>query len=72
MSDQLAALTVSGRVLCDVLLGANRGNIQLVLCLDEAHLRVDPLIIKGVHCGIHTALTSIGSHHGGIDFDVVV
>ena len=38
MSDQLAALTILGRVLCDVVLGAGRGNAQLALHLDEARL----------------------------------
>lgn len=32
---------------------------------------MDPLIIEGVHCGIHTTLTLVDSHHGGIDFDDV-
>ena len=67
----LAALTTSGRVLCDIELGAGRGNAQLVLRLDEARLQVDPLISEGIHCDIHAALTLVGSHYGGINFDAV-
>jgi hypothetical protein len=32
---------------------------------------VDSLVSEGVCCGAHAALTSVGSHYGGIDFDVV-
>ena len=38
MDDQLAALTASGWALCDVVLGAGRGNAQPALRLDEALL----------------------------------
>ena len=62
MGDQLAALTDLGQALCDVVLGAS---------LDEAHLQVDPLIAKGVHCGLHATLTLVSSHYGGVNFDAV-
>ena len=39
--------------------------------LDEAHLHVDSLISKGVRRGALATLTSVGSHYGGVDFDVV-
>ena len=42
-----------------------------MLHLDEARLQVDPMISEGIHCDVHTALTSVGSHYGGIDFDAV-
>lgn len=32
---------------------------------------MDSLISKGVQCGTHAALMSVGSHYGGINFDVV-
>jgi len=32
---------------------------------------VDPLIFEGVRCGVHAALTSVGSHYGGVDFDPI-
>ena len=32
---------------------------------------MDSLISKGVHYGAHVALTSVGSHYGGINFDAV-
>ena len=35
---QLVVLTISGRALCDVMLGASWGNAQLALCLDDARL----------------------------------
>ena len=44
MDNQLATLTVSGRALYEVVLGAGRGSARLPLCLDEAHLHVDSLI----------------------------
>ena len=50
---------------------AGRGNTQLVLCLDESCLQVDPLISEGIRCDVHTTLTSVDLHYGGIDFDVV-
>ena len=31
---------------------------------------MDSLISEGVHQGAHAALTSVGSHYGGVDFDV--
>ena len=71
MSDQLAMLTISGRVLCDVVLDAGRGNTQLALCLDEACLYVHSLISKGVHRGTHIALMSVNSHYSGVNFEVV-
>ena len=71
MDNQLSALTASGWALCDVMLGVGRGNARLLLCLDKARLQVDSLIFKLVHCGTHVALTSVGSHYGGIDFDAV-
>ena len=42
-----------------------------MLRLDEARLQVDPLISEGIHCDIHAALTLVGSHYGGINFDAV-
>ena len=71
MDTLLVALTSSGRALCDVVLGAGRGNAQLVPHLDEAHHHMDSLISKGVRCGAHAALTSVGSHFGNIDFDAI-
>ena len=71
MGDRLAALIASGRALCDIMHGTNRGNTQLVPCLDEARFQVDSLISEGVRCGTLIALTSISSHCGGIDFDAI-
>ena len=71
MGSQLGALTTSGWVLYDIMLGAGRGSAQLASRLDEAHLQVDSLISKGVHRGAHAALTSVGSDHGGVNFDAV-
>ena len=71
MDNQLVALTTSGQALCDVMHSAGRGNTQLVLCLDESCLQVDPPISKGIRCDVHTTLTSVDSHYGGIDFDAV-
>lgn len=42
-----------------------------MLLLNEARLQVDPLISKGVHCGAHVALTLVGLHYDGVDFDAV-
>ena len=53
------------------MLGIGQGDAQLALRLNEAHLLVDPLIAEGIHYGKHAALTSVGSHYGGIDFDAV-
>ena len=53
------------------MLSADRGSAQLSLHLDEAHLHVDSLISKGFHRGTLAALTSVGSHYNGVDFDVV-
>ena len=71
LDNQLAALTTSRQALYDIVLGADRGNAKLVLHLDEARLQVDPLISKGIRYSVHAALTLVGSHYGGIDFDVV-
>ena len=71
MDNQLAALSTSGQALYDVVLGADRRNAQLVLRLDEARLQVDPLIFERIHGGIRAALTSVGLHYNGIDFDAV-
>ena len=30
---------------------------------------MDPLSFDGIRCDVHAALTSVGSHYGGIDFD---
>ena len=68
MDNQLAALTASGRALCDVVLGVGRGNAQLVLHLDKVRLQVGPLISEGIHYGVLAALTSVGSHYDGVDF----
>lgn len=68
---ELAALTSSGRVMCDVMLCADRGSTQLALRLDEAHHRVDLLISVGVRSGVLAALTSVGSHYDGVDYDAV-
>ena len=38
LDNQLAALTTSRQALYDIVLGADRGNAQLVLRLDEARL----------------------------------
>ena len=53
------------------MLGAGRGSAQLSLCLDEAHLHVDSLIYEGVHRGAHAALVSVGSHYGGVHFEII-
>ena len=71
MDNLLAVLTSSGWALYDIMLCADRGNAQLVPCLNEAHLHVDSLISKEVCCGAHTALTSVGSHYSGSDFHAV-
>ena len=68
---ELMVLTSSGQALCDVMLGVGRGSAQLAPRLDEARLQVDSLISKGVHRDALAALTSVGSHYGGVDFDVV-
>jgi hypothetical protein len=69
MDNQLAALTTSGRVLCNIVLGASRGSAQLAPCLDEARLQVDSLISEGVRRGAHATLMLVGSHNGGVNFD---
>jgi len=43
----------------------------LALRLDEARLQVGPLISEGIHYGVLAALTSVGSHYDGIDFEAV-
>jgi hypothetical protein len=47
------------------------GNALLVPCLDEARLHMDSLISEGDRHGAHATLMLVGSHYGGIDFDVV-
>ena len=42
-----------------------------MLCLDEACLQVDPLISNRIHYDVHVALTSVGLHYNGVNFDVV-
>ena len=32
---------------------------------------MDTLVSERIHCGVHTALTSVGLHYGGIDFDTI-
>ena len=32
---------------------------------------MDPLSFDGIRCDVHTTLTSVDSHYGGIDFDAV-
>ena len=71
MDNQLAALTASRRALCEVVLSTSQGSAQLSLRLDEARLHVDSLISEGVLHGAHAALTSVGSHYSGVDFEVV-
>lgn len=71
MDNQLAALTASGRAPCDVVLGTGRWSAQLAPRLDKACLQVDSLISKWVHRGAHVALTSVGSHYGGVDFNAI-
>ena len=70
MDDRLTALTTSERALCDVVLGTNRGNTQLVSHLDEGRFQVDSLF-EGVRCGTLATLTSVGSHYGGVNFDAI-
>ena len=53
------------------MLGVGRGNAQLVLHLDKVRLQVGPLISEGIHYGVLAALTSVGSHYDGIDFEAV-
>lgn len=69
MAADLAALTIPAQAVCDVMLGAGRADSQLALCLDEARHRC--LISEGIHSGVLAALTSIGSHYNGVDFDAV-
>jgi hypothetical protein len=54
-------LTASAWALCNTMLGVDRGNAQLALCLDEARLQVCPLSSEGIHYGVHAALMSVGS-----------
>ena len=68
MIAQLMTMTTFVQALYDIMLGIDRGNTQLTLCLDEAHLQVPPLISKGIHYGVLAALTSVGSHYDGVDF----
>jgi hypothetical protein len=69
---ELVALTTSKRAMCDVMLGIDGADTQLVLHIDEARLRADLLLIsEGICSGVHTALTSIFSHYGGIDYDAL-
>ena len=53
------------------MLGVGRGNAQLVLHLDKVRLQVGPLISEGIHYGVLAALTSVGSHYDGVDFEAV-
>jgi hypothetical protein len=53
------------------MLGAGQGSAQLAHHLDEAHFQVDSLIFEGFCYGAHTALTLVGSHCGGVDFNTV-
>ena len=71
MDNQLAVLTASRWILCDVVLGTGQGSAQLASHLDEARLQVDSLISEGVRQGAHTALMSVGLHYGGVDFEAV-
>jgi len=68
---QLVTLTASAQALCNTMLGIGRGNAHLALRLDEARLQVGPLISEGIHYGVLAALTSVGSHYDGIDFEAV-
>ena len=68
---ELMALTNSGQAMCDVMLGASQGSTQLALCLDEAHKQVDPLVSAGVGSSVLAALTSVGSHYEGVDYDAM-
>ena len=70
MDNQLAALTASRRALCEVVLSTGQGSAQLSLRLDEARLHVDSLIFEGLHRGALPALTSVGLHYNGVDFEV--
>ena len=62
IDNQIATLTAFGRALCEVVLGAGRRS---------ARLHVDSLISEGFHHGALAALTSVGSHYNGVDFEVV-
>ena len=42
-----------------------------MLHLDKAHFDVDPLISKGIHYGVLTALTLVGSHYDSVDFEAI-
>lgn len=39
--------------------------------LNEVWLRVDPLVSEGVFFGALAALSSVGAHYNGINFEVV-
>ena len=53
------------------MLGTGWGSVQLSLRLDEAHLHEDSLISKGARRGAHVALVLVGSHYGGVDFEII-
>ena len=53
------------------MLGTDQGSAQLPLHLNEAHLHVDSLISKGFCHGALAALTLVGSHYNGVDFEDV-
>ena len=42
-----------------------------MLRLDEARHLVDRLVFEGVRSGVLAALTSVGSHYEGIDYDAM-
>ena len=53
------------------MLGADRGSAQLSLHLNEARLHVNSMISKGARRGAHVALVLVGSHYGGVDFEII-
>ena len=53
------------------MLGTGQGSSQLVLRLDEARHLVDLLVSEEDHSGMLAALTSVGSHYDGMDFDAM-
>lgn len=68
---ELMALTSSRQAMYDVMVGASRGSTQLAPRLDEARYRVDLLVSAGVRSSVLTALTLVGSHYDGVDYDAV-
>ena len=68
---KLVALNSLRQALCDAVLGAGWGSARLTLHHDEARHQLDSLISAGVQSGVLAALTSVGSHYEGVDYNAV-